>query len=640
MSYDDDQAYDAERDRKLDTTFHRRLVVDKDYMAVTRHDPFYIFKKSPVELFSVVCKNLVAGMRIAVKIKDNDLPSRFWIVDVLESVANLYVGNTQNTVVSAADSRRMAEAFKPVLPLFKKWAEGRPKYADKMDFQTGSRPRLFAGELDNLFIWLYDRLREKGHDMVAAVHPILFMPASKEYGDEISYTFLSGKFQTLLSHCAIYRERHTIPTEIDKMFEAEMRKPADERFFNIDDDADESMYENGDVDEATNRSRLKAYMQYREQAYRLHTTPRGACNGGFAYVRDELSRYLQDAKNTVLHVYLTPMKELNILYELMGRRPVSEESWYDLLYDLLKMKPFISYRDFNTDGYSEEDKTSDAGYHDDDGWPYFEVVQNIPEHDICREVHRDFEEYLETLTALAFCVQSTVYPKLVSALEDYKSRHNLSFVISRKDDYYKNIIDIMKDTINRLELEVRLYKKGKIMLAPFDKAAEDLKECLVDHDKKMDSGFDAAQRDSAEILAQERESQELAQATNDNTLTLKRMLRTQSKHGRVSIEFSKSDQKKCYDLWVTDRVDPLLANGHKPYRKDSFEKHKRMLAAIGITDADIYSTLIIRYMKREKITIPNTKRKLAANRKPEEKAEKRKNAPKKRKNTPGDRKAE
>ena len=81
MSYDDDQAYDAERDRKLDTTFHRRLVVDKDYMAVTRHDPFYIFKKSPVELFSVVCKNLVAGMRIAVKIKDNDLPSRFWIVD-------------------------------------------------------------------------------------------------------------------------------------------------------------------------------------------------------------------------------------------------------------------------------------------------------------------------------------------------------------------------------------------------------------------------------------------------------------------------------------------------------------------------------------------------------------------------------
>lgn len=634
MSYDDDQAYDAERDRKLVASVQRRLEVDKDYMAVTKHDPFYIFKKSPVELFLVVCKNLVTGMKIAVKIKDNDLPGRFWIVDVLEALANLYVGNAQNTVVSAADSRRMAEAFKPVLPLFKKWADGRPKYADKIDFQTGSRPRLFAGELDNLFIWLYDRLREKGHDMVAAVHPILFMPASKEFGDEISYTFLSGKFQTLLSLCAIYRERHKITTEIDKMFEAEMRKPAGERFFNVDDDADESMYENGDTNEATNRSRLKAYMQYREQAYRLHTTLHGACKGGFTYVRDELSRYLQDAKNTVLHVYLTPLKELNILYELMGRKPVSEESWYDLLYDLLKMKPFISYRDFNTDGYAEEDKTSDAGYHDDDGWPYFEVIQNIPEHDICREVQRDFEEYLETLTALAFCVQSTIYPKLVSALEDYKSRHNLSFVISRNDDYYKNIIDTMKDTINRLELEVRLYKKGKTMLAPFDKAAEDLKVRLADHDKKMDSCFDAAQRDSAEILAQERENQELLNGTTDKVNLGLTMIKKLKKYGDPGESFSFDDQKKCFEFWIIDRKNPTLVDGHKVLKVDSFENRKRELERIRVKDVKTYIRLIECYRKRTNKTILKKKRKNW------KRNGKRKNISKERKSTPGKRKSE
>ena len=628
MSYDDDEAYDANEDWRIAAAIKRRLAVDKDYLTVTRHDPFYIFKNSPVELFSVVCKSLVAGMRIAAKIKDNNLTSRFWIVDTLEALANLYVGKGQTTTVSAADSQKMAEAFKPTISLFKEWISGRPKLEDKVDFQTGYKPRSFAGELDHLFVWLYDRLREKGHDMVSAVHPILFMPASKEEGGETSYSFLSGKFQKLLTHCAIYRERHTITTEIDKMFAAEMKKPADERFFNVDDEYDDELYEGGSDTAATERSRLKAYLQYRQEAYDLHTTRIGGLKNGFEYVRDHLAKRLQDVKTAAPRAAYTP-KYAGFL-ELSRLGPGEKlPTWFDLLYDVIRMKSWISYRDFCVDSYVDAEKTLEAGYHDDEGWPYFDVDENIPEHDICVEVRRTFAEYLESLTALAFCVQSTVYSKLANALELYEL-HSGVFISLGREDHLKTILDTIRDTASRLAMEVRLYKSGKTILSPFDKAAEELKAQLAVHDKKMDSGFDAAQRDSAEILAQERENQELLNGTTDKIDRGLTMIGKFKRHGAPGEPFSFNDQKKCFEFWRVDRKDPTLADGHKVLKVDSFEKRKRELERILVKDVKTYIRLIECYRKRTGKTILKKKRKNG----------KRKNASKKRKSTPEKRKLE
>lgn len=635
MSYDDDEAYDANEDWRIAAAVNRRLAVDKDYLTVTRHNPFYIFKNSPVELFSVVCKNLVAGMKIAVKIKDDNLTTRFWIVDALEALANLYVGKGQTITVSPADSQKMAEAFKPAIPLFKEWISGRPKLEDKVDFQTGYKPRSFAGELDHHFVWLYDRLREKGHNMVSAVHPILFMPASMEEGGENAYSFMSGKFQTLLTHCAIYRERHTITTEIDKMFAAEMKKPAEERFFNLDDEYDDGLYEDGSDTAATERSRLKAYLHYRQEAYNLHTTRIGGLRNGFEYVRDDLAKRLKDAKNAAPRA--TYGAKYSDFLEL-ARLGKGEKlhTWFDLLYDVLRMRTWISYRDFCVDSFEDTEKTLEAGYHDDDGWPYFDVDENIPEHDICIEVRRTFAEYLETLTALSFCVQSTVYPRLAGALELYES-HGSVFLAFDKKGHLKAVLDTIKDTASRLSMEVRLYKSGKAILAPFDKAAEELKARLADHDKKTDSVFDAAQRDSAEILAQERENQELLNSTADKVNLGLTMIGKLKRHGDPGEPFSFEDQKKCFEFWIVDRKNPMLVDGHKVLKIDSFKNRERELERIRVKDVDTYIRLIECYRKRTGATIPNTKRKLEKKRKAEERNRKRKTASKKRKSTPGKR---
>ncbi len=633
MSYDDEQTYDTERDRKLNTISNRilvrRPVVDKDYMAVTRHDPFYIFKKSPVELFSVVCKYLVAGMRIAVKIKDNDLPSRIWIVEVLEALANLYVGDAQNTVVSAADSKRMAKAFAPIVPLFSKWGTGRNNYDDNVDFQTGFTPRSFAGELDHLFIWLYDRLRKKGHNTVSAVHPILFMPASKEESGETSYSFLSGKFQTLLTHCTIYREQHRIPTEIDKMFATEMKKPAEERFFNVDDEHDKELYEDGSDTAATERSRLKAYLKYRQEAYYLHLTRIGRYKNGFELVRDGLAKCLRDVKNATPHAvygYSCVDWAERFLFE-------SEElprPWFELLYDVLRMKSCISYRNFCVDSFVDAEKTLEAGYHDDKEWPYFDVYENIPEHDICIDVWRMFSEHIEMLTALAFCVRSTVYSKLARALELYES-YGRMFLSSDRKDHLKMILDTIRETASRLAMEVRLYKSGKAILAPCDKATEDLKAQLADHDRKMDSEFDAAQRDSAEILAQERENQEILNDTTAKVNHGLKMIGKFKKHGDPGGPFSFDDQKKCFEFWIADRKDPMLVNGLKVSKIDSFKNRKKELDRIGVKSVKTYIRLIECYRKR---TGERILKKKQSNGK---RNRKRKKASKKQKRTPGKR---
>ena len=124
---------------------------------------------------------------------------------------------------------------------------------------------------------------------------------------------------------------------------------------------------------------------------------------------------------------------------------------------------------------------------------------------------------------------------------------------------------------------------------------------------------------------------------NENTLMALRAARSRAAHHKVGLDFSIAVQAKCYRFWVEDRVDPTIADGHKPFRIDSFERRKRKLAEHEITDPQTYSVLIDRYMKRTGAKIPNTKRKLEKKRKAEERNRKRKTASKKRKSTPGKR---
>ena len=637
MNYDDeDEEYDRHRDWKLMAEIKHRSEVDKDYKSVTVHSPFYIYRNSPVELFSIVCGKLVDGMKIAVKIKDANLTERYWIVDVLYALTSLYVGKDQSNGVSAADSQKMAKEFVPVFSLFKQWATGRPTQEDRVDFQTGYKPLSFAGELHQSFVWLYDQLLAKGHNPAEAAHPILFMPLKREDNGETTYSLMSGKFLKLLSHCKIYRERHREQTEIDKLFETEMKKPVEERFFNLDDDEDDSIFDDGTDTGATERSRLKAYLHYRQEAYRLHTTKAGGCRSGFAYVLKELSEHLADAEKAVLHKYHEPLPvALPLLHSLLGG-VAENHSWYDLLYDLLKMRSWISYRDYCVDGYEEEDKTSDAGYHDDgDGWPYFDVDENIPEHDICIEVRKKFKLYLSTLTALAFCIRSTVYPRFARAFELYESANGLMSRLFKKGDNLQMIIDTIKNNINRLEMEVELYKNGKSILAPHEKRIEELAARFDVHEKSTKTGFDAAHKDYEELCAKQEESLAMEGTINENTLMALRAARSRAAHHKVGLVFSIAVQAKCYRFWVEDRVDPTIADGHKPFRIDSFERRKRKLAEHEITDPQTYSVLIDRYMKRTGAKIPNTKRKLEKKRKAEERNRKRKTASKKRKSTPG-----
>lgn len=615
----------------------RRRLDPEDYASLPDHPSFSTYRHSPVELFTLACQDLVAGMKIAVRKKDDYLTERSWISYALESLANLYSNKGQTPLVSSDDSLKMARAFAPIMPLFIKWGTGRKYYTDDVDFQTGLKIRTFAGELDHQFVRLYNLLLKKGHNKVTAVHPLLFMPTSKEADGATSYSFLSGKFQALVSHCEIYKESHTITTEIDKTFEVEMKKPVEERFFNLDDDEDDSIFDDGTDTAATERSRLKAYLHYRQEAYRLHTTKAGGCRGGFAYVRKELSEHLADAEKAVIHKYHEPLPvALPLLHSLLGG-VAENHSWYDLLYDLLKMKSWISYRDYCVDEYEEEDKTSDAGYHDDNGWPYFDVDENIPEHDICIEVRKNFKQYLSTLTALAFCIRSTVYPMFARAFELYELANGLMSGLFNKGDDLQKIIDTIKNNINRLEMEVGLYKNGKAILAPHEKMIEELADRFDVHEKSTKTGFDAAHKDYEELCAKQEESLAMEGTINENTLMAIRAAEGRTAQHKVGLHFSMAVQEKCYGFWIEDRVDPTIVDGHKPFRIDSFERRKRKLAEHGIKDPETYSVLIDRYMKRTGKTIPNTKRKLEKKRKAEERNGKRKTTSKKRKSTPGKR---
>ena len=612
-----------------------KFKVDKDYLSVTRHPHFFSYRLPPVELFSVVCNNLVAGMKIAVKVKDDDLSSRFWIVDVFSALANLFAWNGPCNGVSSADSQKMAKDFAPVIPLFKRWENGHAKYEEKTDFQTGRKPLSFAGELHKLFVWLYDHLMAEGYDPVAAAHPILFMPLKKENNGETTYSFMSSKFHRLLLHCKVYRRRHPEPTEIDKLFQEEMKKPANERFFNLDDDEDEHIFDSGDEKGATERSRLKAYLHYRQLAYRLHTKRINGHQDGFIYVRDELSNQLQDAKKAILHKYHEPLSSsLPFVDSILGSA-IGQHSWFDLLYDLLNIPWLISYRDYCVEGYDEEAKACDD-YHDDDGWPYFDRSENIPEHDICIEVRKKFAAYLETLAALAFCVQSSVYAKLSNALEQYEECDGV-LAIFRKGDTLKKIIETIKETINRLEMEIRLYKSGRAILVQFDNIVEEVTKRIDKHDKNSSARFDLAQQSAEKLCAKQDESLTLAGTINENTLMAVREARNRSASHKVSLAFSRRVQQKCFNFWIEDRADPTLVNGHKLFRLDSFERRKLTLAKMGINDVATYSTLIDRYMKRTQTKIPNTKRKMAKKRKADKRNGKRKTASKKRKRTPSKR---
>mgnify|MGYP004642550387 CR=1 FL=1 len=614
MNYDDDEAYEADRDRRVSAAIARKLETDKDYKPIIAHEPYFFLKHTPVDLFMAVCKHFVAGLKIAAKNNDAELHRRYWIVDDLEAFAGLYANKDRPALVSAADSQKMAKAFAPAVALLAKWAEGKPRYSDTVDFQTGYKTRTLAGELDYQFLWLYSRLRDKGHDPVAAVHPILFMPTRKADDGSSEYTFLSGKFQTLLYCCTIYKERHPASSEIDKLFEVEMKKPREERFFNLDDDEDDSIFSEGTDTGATERSRLKAYLQYRQAAYRLHTTKAGGCKSGFVYVRDELTKYLTDTKRAVLHKHYESANNDPLVSSVLGIR--ARDSWFDLLYDVLSIRWWISYRDYCVDSYEEAEKTYDNGYHDDSGWPYFDRDENIPEYDICLEVRRSFEAYLETLAALAFCIQSSVRDKLASTYDTYESHHG-SFSVFEKRDRLRETIDALKETINTLELELRLYKNGRAILGPLDNMVDELAKRIDRHDKNASERFDLAQQEAEQLRSKQEESLALQEATNENVKMARTEINSKAKSHDVSLGFSFAIQETCFRFWMEDRKDPMLANGHKTFRSDSFAKRKRELIKFGISDDKAYSTLINRYIKRTGKKIVRKKRKRKAERKTE-----------------------
>ncbi len=615
MNYDDDdEAYEADRDKRLYEAIARKLETDKDYKQIIAHESYSFLRHTPVQLFMAVCKHFVAGMKIAAKNNDAELYRRYWIVDDLEAFAGLYANKDRTALVSAAESQKMAQAFAPAVTLLAKWAEGKPRYSDAVNFQTGFKSRTLAGELDYQFLWLYSRLLDKGHDPVAAVHPILFMPTRKADDGSSEYTFLSGKFQTLLYCCTIYKERHPASSEIDKLFEEEMKKPSEERFFNLDDDEDEQMFEDGSDTAATERSRLKAYLQYRQAAYRLHTTKAGGCRSGFVYVRDELTKYLTDAKKAVLHKHYESTNKDPLVSSVLGIR--ARDSWFDLLYDVLSIRWWISYRDYCVDSYEEYEKTFEDGYHEDGGWSYFDRDENIPEYDICLEVRRSFEAYLETLAALAFCIQSSVRDKLISTYDTYESHHG-AFCVFEKRDQLGEIIDTLKKTINTLELELRLYKNGRAILGPLDNMVDELAKRIDKHDKNASERFDCAQQEAEQLRSKQEESFALQEVTNENVKMARTEINSKARGHDVSLGFSFEIQKKCFDFWMEDRKDPMLVNGHKTFRIDSFEKRKRELAQIGIADVRAYSTLINRYIKRTGKKIVKKKRKRKVERKTE-----------------------
>lgn len=629
MSYDDDAAYDEARDWQVMTEYRRRELTDKDYPKLVEAARQHRWSDDPLTLFLMAVKDLVSGFKIAVKIKDAELHKRFWLSEALDTIVN-YVKFPQvgpMCAISLADSYKMAKAVEPLVRLMREWAEGLEKYEEKVNFETGQREMTLAGEIDHRFLWIYTSLVAQKHSPVDAAHALLFLYAMQ--GDPSrGYVFRVNRFQALLRKCAVYAEKHRVPSETETLFWEEMKKPYEERFFNVDDDEDEELYSSGDVHDATSRSRLKAYLFYRQQAVELHKPLVSSSKDAITCVRDEMSALLEDAKKAELKGF-----DNRTIRQCNGR------GWHKLLLDALMLHRSITYRDFDVDRYDPEDLVDDPDYHKDEGWPYLDVSETIPESDACAEITRDFLEYFYTLTSLSVAIHSATSSDFLKAFSKTWYRSGFLCYTSEEKDV-KATIDTISRNIKQLRLELELYKNGQTLLFNVGQVLKTVSE----HSGALGAKLDDVHKAADAIIATQNEEMGLSRATNERVLTSNKMLRSLKKYNTVGKTFGFGDQELCFNFWVHDRVSPTLVHGRKVFYVDSFNAHKERLAKNGVTDIGTYRKLIEDYRKRTGSKIPNTKRKVEAakseigNGKRKPQAGKRKTARGKRKSTPGKRK--
>lgn len=606
-----------------------REEVDHEYLEISRRTEIHVRIDSPVERFVSMCKDLIAGFEIAIKIKDDELTHRYWISDLLERftwIGSIY--SCKDMAFSEADSQKMAAAFAPIIPLMNKWAEGRPIRSDAIDFETGTHPYTFAGRI-NCFLWLYNSLVSKGHSPVSAIHPVLFVEKRRER-EGVSYSFRRQQFQELAALCEQYRKHHAIRTENDELFAKEMRKPPEERFFNIPDDEDEVMYEDGDGDSATQKSRLKAYFRYRVQIAGLREH-RFKAGSGFDEVKTELARRIDALERGVM----LGASEM----ELRNASP----NWYELLDQILRIRPWISYRDFNTDAYDEADKNSDAGYHSGDGWDYFEVDEDIPECEICRDIDRKLRRYVELLAGVSYFVRSNFHPKLAAVLQRLENGSGFTDwgYFEYDERPLKDLISALKKAQDQLGFEVRMFRVGAAAFGQPEGVTEKQMAAAFDkHTTVMKTELDRAHVDADK--SQQMLETLIAQGADTGAVVLsqQKMMKSFVKRGIPGKVFGFAEQKTCYELWEHNRSNPMIVAGHKIYRADVFEHFKDRLEKIGVTHVKEFEILIDRYIKRTGTKVlGNRKRKTeSGNGKRKTRAGKRKTARGKRKSTPGKRK--
>lgn len=640
---DDEWENSDEEARKAMLNHRHRLEVDIRYVPMTLGVTRHKFIKTPDEKFEAICRDLVAGLKIAVKEKDDDLAKRYWIADLLEELAGFGIPSPKEpaTHFSIEESMKMAATFAPAIPLMNTWAAGREKYEKEIDFQTNRRPRTFAGEIDYDFLWAYNRLISDGHTPGTAAHPTIFAGVMAADGKTQEYVFRADRFRSLLWLCDVYRQSHTLRTDIDVLFETEMKKPEEERFFYLDDDEDEGFDSIETIEGCTERSRLKAYFRYRMQTLDLHQIVHGGRNG-FDSVREGLEKRLDELRKG----NLTPPPRMDWAQAKMP-------DWYSLLVNVMETQHWISYHEYGID--ESEVDPDDSKYGEDNIGRYYEQSDYIPEYELCQDVRRLFKEYLELCAALAYYVRSSTYAALAEALEIH-DKHQGWFV--RIVDYHfgkdmygkqlRKMVSLVQENLRQLSTDVRMFKLGRTLFANLDTRLKAVKEAVEQRTgelkSELGSKLESAQKVAEEVREQQNEALDVAKATNERVQTGVAMIRSLKKYNTVGKSFSFADQKLCFDFWVHDRVSPTLVHGRKVFYVDSFNAHKDLLAKNGVTDVGIFRKLIEDYIKRTGKKIPNTKRKLAAaksesgNGKRKAQAGKRKTARGKRKSTPGMRK--
>lgn len=593
MSWDDDEAYNREQDYQLTAKMHRKLKVDAWYQGLTNATLLTHHKLNAVDRFVAVCKDLVTGFRIAHKRNDAELNRRFWIVELLEMLIGI---GSKGTRVSKDESWRMAKAFVPVVKAMAEWAIGRPMYEKTIDFQKGVYPKTLAAEIHANFVLKYEWLASEVNDVATCVHPVLFIPIKQENGVTTEYLCRTDGFLKLLQCCEIYQERNK-RTEIDELFSTEMKKPFDERFFNVDDDEDEAYADLDSTYECAMRSRLKAYLRYRQEAEVLHRVFDVGTRNGFVFIESDLRKMVLSAREGKVETIKAKYGLMNIVN---GTPQKQDYSWFDLLEMVVKMRPWIFYNDYD---YSEEpDETVE--WEECSVGRYVEVNESIPERDLCFSVQSLLIEYLRLIASMSCYIGSSTYANLSAAVLEYERTQGWLYtpVITDgkivKPKGWPFIVSQLKDSQARLAFDLKMFKAGRDLLIPISEQEARIKSLFPVGAQPINK-LESVHRLSESMSVKIDQMLEQSEATNARVQTTANMVRNFAKNGEPGKMFGIAEQKICYGYWLEDRKDPMLAlDGHKPGRVDSFNKRKDSLAKIGVMTAAIYSTLIERYRKR------------------------------------------